>query len=97
MKRIIEILAILAVAASIAALTSCGSSEETAAQPEPHEVLEEQVSQERQLRHEADFRAQTAASKQRFWEAVGTVALIGVCIAFIFGTAIGSKGRSDAS
>jgi len=97
MKRIIEILVILAVAASIASLTSCGSTEEASEKPEPHEVLEKQVSQERQLRHEADTRAQTAASKQRFWEIVGTVALIGACVAFIFGTAIGSKGRSDAS
>jgi hypothetical protein len=100
MKHIIEILTILAVIASIAVLTSCEPDKPEAAPPkppEPHEVLKEQVDQERGLRKEAEVRAESATSKLKFWEVACSLIFIGACIAFITGTAIGSKGRNDAS
>ena len=99
MKHIIEILTILAVIASIAVLTSCEpeNADEAPDPPEPHEVLKEQVTQERQLRQEAELRAEDASSKLKLWEVACALTFIGACIAFISGTAIGSKGRNDAS
>jgi hypothetical protein len=107
MKYIIEILTILAVIASIAVLTSCDPGKPAAAPPkppEPHEVFKEQVTQERELRQEAEVRAvdaevrvESATSKLKFWEVACALIFIGACILFITGTAIGSKGRNDAS
>jgi hypothetical protein len=100
MKHIIEILILLAIIASIGALTSCTPEKSTpgpAVPPEPHEVLKEQVDQERGLREEAEVRAESATSKLKFWEVACSLIFIGACIAFITGTAIGSKGRNDAS
>jgi hypothetical protein len=94
MKYIIELLIIAAVALSIGALTSC-SSEETPA--EPHDVLKEQVTHERGLREDAELRAEGATSRVDFWTGTCAVIFIGACILFIAGTAIGSKGRDDAS
>jgi hypothetical protein len=94
MKYIIELIIIAAIALSIGALTSCSPEEATA---EPHEVLEEQVSHERKLREDAELRAEGATSRVDFWTGTCAVIFIGACILFIAGTAIGSKGRDDAS
>ena len=99
MKHIIEILIILAIVASIGAMTSCTSEEaepEPAVPPEPHEVLKEQISQERELREEAEARADFAESRGNFWEFACVAVFVLACIAFIAGTAIGSKGRKHA-
>jgi hypothetical protein len=94
MKYIIELIIIAAIALSIGALTSCSPEEAPA---EPHEVLKEQVSHERGLREDAELRAEGATSRVDFWAGTCAVILIGACILFIAGTAIGSKGRSDAN
>lgn len=94
MKYIIELLIIAAIALSIGALTSC-SPEEPAA--EPHKDLKEQVTHERGLRENAELRADSATSRVDFWTGTCVVIFIGACILFIAGTAIGSKGRNDAS
>ena len=99
MKHIIEILILLAIIVSIGALTSCTPekvSPEPAIPPEPHEVLKEQVDQERELREEAETRAEKESSRVKFWESACVVVFVGACIAFIAGTAIGSKGRKHA-
>ena len=94
MKYIIELIIIAAIALSISALTSCSSKDDPA---EPHEVLKEQVTQERGLRENAELRADSASSRGSFWAGTCVVIFIGACILFIVGTAIGSKGRFDAS
>lgn len=94
MKYIIEILIIAAVALSIGALTSCGSKDTPA---KPHEVLKEQVTQERELREDAESRAKSADSRGNFWEGACLVIFIGACIAFLTGTAVGSFGRKHAN
>ena len=99
MKHIIEILILLAIIASIGALTSCKpekSSSEPEVPPEPHEVLKQQVDRERELREEAEIRAEKESSRGNFWEFACVVVFVLACIAFIAGTAIGSKGRKHA-
>ena len=94
MKHIIELLIIAAIALSIGALTSCGSKDSPAP---PHEVLREQVTQERELRENAESRAEVADSRGNFWEGACLVIFVGACIAFLAGTAIGSFGRKHAN
>lgn len=99
MKHIIEILILLAIIASIGALTSCKPEKSFPAPPpppEPHDVLKEQVNQERELREEAETRADKESSRVKFWESACVFVFVGACIAFIAGTAIGSKGRKHA-
>jgi hypothetical protein len=99
MKHIIEILILLVIIASIGALTSCTPEKSTPrppVPPKPHEVFKEQVDQERGLRQEAEIRAEKESSRVEFWESAFVVVFVGACIAFIVGTAIGSKGRKHA-
>ena len=100
MKHIIELLILLAIVASVAALTSCNEGQDArendSESPPPHEVLKEQVRQERELREQSEARADEAASEVSFWEGATVVIFIMACIAFIFGTAIGSRGRKRA-
>jgi hypothetical protein len=100
MKHIIEILILLAIIVSIGALTSCIPEKSTPrppVPPEPHKVFKEQVNQERDLRQEAETRAEKESSRVKFWESACVVVFVGACIAFITGTAIGSKGRKHAN
>ena len=101
MKRILELLILVAVVASIHALTGCvptkgSSTPSETPEPAPHEILRRQVEQERQLRSAAESRASDAASGADFWRAAAALLGTCVCAAFIFGTAIGSKGKDHA-
>ena len=105
MKRILEILILIAVIASIGAMTGCNEDEApdkkkpsapAVQPPNPHEVLMDQVAQERVLRSQAEFRAEEADSGKAFWANAAFVLFVSAVCAFVVGTAIGSKGRKHA-
>ncbi len=103
MKRILELLILIAVIASIGALTGCSPHKEEASGPPPrpepppaHDVLREQVEHERQLRASAEARTEEASADADFWRATAALLSVGLCAAFIGGTAIGSKGKKHA-
>ena len=99
MKHIIEILILLAVIVSVGALAGC--SPESAAPGEPPgaspEVMQTRIDHERGLRAGAETLAAKEAARRTFWETLSVLGLLAVCAAFIIGTAIGSRGRKDAT
>ncbi len=94
MKRIFEILILLAVIASVASLTGCEDERKKRDKASEAEV-HEQVSYERELRTSAESRAQQAASKQSYLRGIALLLFIGTLAAFVGGTALGSKAKHD--
>jgi hypothetical protein len=98
MKTILTILALVLISISS---TSCAlhADEELVGPPppDPIEVLEAQVEQERQERLEAEELATIEAESRRRWElatiGLGVLGLLG----FFAGTLLGSYGRRHAS
>jgi len=94
MKRILELLALAAVIACIAALTGCEGEDKNTEAGEAD--AREQVSYERDLRTGAEARAEKASSKQAYLRGVVLLLFIGALAAFVGGSALGSKARNDA-
>ena len=96
MKLITIILTLLA--ASL--LSSCDKAASPDAQkpdpPDPVEVLKEQVATERELRQEAETKAEEEASSRGSWQMAALGLAVFTVVAFVGGTAIGSKGKRHA-
>jgi hypothetical protein len=85
----------------VTATTSCEKS--NASQPgippgpDPLKVLEKQVAAERQLRTEAEGRVEKEAAARDLWQLAALGLGVVTVLAFIGGTAIGTRGRYHAS
>ena len=76
---------------------SFASQPKTPPGPDPMEVLEKQVTAERQLRTEAEGRVEKEAAARDLWQLASLGLATLTIIAFIGGTAIGSRGRHHAT
>ena len=64
--------------------------------PDPVEVLKEQVATERELRQEAETKAEEEASSRGSWQMAALGLAVFTVFAFVGGTAIGSRGKRHA-
>ncbi|MGJ8644705.1 MAG: hypothetical protein ACSHX9_14960 [Luteolibacter sp.] len=80
-------------------LISCDESHatKTSTPPDPVTVLEEKVEMERQLRVEAEVRADEETSVTDLWRLASMGLATLTLVAFFGGTAIGSRGRHHAA
>lgn len=97
MKIILTILALVLLSVSSTSCTLHADEPAGPPPPDPVQVLEAQVEQERQQRLEAEELASTEATYRRRWE-LATVGLgIVALLSFFGGTLLGSYGRRHAS
>ena len=96
MKTMLCTIALLLAATT---LSSCGDTtaqETPQPPPNPIEILEDRIESERELRLEAEAKADEEAGSRGRWE-LATIALAILAVAgFVGGTAIGSKGKQHA-
>ena len=102
MKRILEILIIIAVIASVGALTGCdpesNSDDQPTAEltPEDRAEFEAELKRERTMCDAAENRAEEADSARSRWAGVSFLLTVAAVATFVAGTAIGSKARHHA-
>ena len=97
MKTIICAVILILVAATTSCEESAATQTKTPHGPDPMTVLEEQVATERQLRTEAEGRVEKEAAARDLWQLATLCLGIVTVLAFVGGTAIGTRGRDHAS
>ena len=89
----------LTLLAGLLLLSSCDKIPATQAPPsavDPVTVLEDQVASERQLRAKAEAKAEKEAGSRGTWQLAALGLAVITVIAFVGGTAIGSRGKRHA-
>jgi phage tail tape-measure protein len=80
-------------------LSSCDKIPGTQAPPsavDPVTVLEDQVASERELREKAEAKAEEEAGSRGAWQLAALGLSVITVVAFVGGTAIGSRGKRHA-
>lgn len=97
------ILLIILIAFSAITNTSCelGRAEEPTVesppQPDPVEILEQRLGDEKQLRTEAEETLAGEITLKERWQLAATALAVLTMLAFLAGTSIGSRGRKYAN